>query len=622
MMLPYLPKDNRSLHNLARKLLTLGEHDKRPRRKNRHHPKDFLGGSERGDNFNSSKNRTKKKLADVAAATSVPDPIPNDDIRHTSLAPPVGSTLYILPPVSQALSIVEASVSLTLSSTTMTTPTISSTSTPSLAISTANSAKPTPSTVKPATSDADASSMEQKNSHRPSTGVIVMLAVGSAFTFVAIMILLRLCNRPRKRAHPIPSNPILQDEYSSDKYASDDSPIFGGKDRLSNNGHTNSALWPWTQYHSDMPKPASAATLAKAGGGSATNYVPTNQEKEQYQLASLTVPGTNTGSKSQQGNNTISRTTSRLSAASMSFYANSPRSPQDIGLAIIDDYVADDNTALARSKSMPKRRNSFVSPGSNRESMSTRYSQGIVYNAIASPTLPRTSQSLPKISIAPATASSGRARVKSSYYAPGSYPRVSNANAVSSSVSKTNNANPFDDPFDSLPGMQKSRSRRDRDTHALTSALGLASPAPPSPQPTLYPDDSLSMIGGYTSRKSNKRESLKPALKAPAPRHRLDTPPMDSADALGSLMLVDFGSGLTTLKSVGEGIADQANHTDLKRSDDKPPRVPSPPPLPSLTQMGLAHANPEAYASYRSPTYSIYGLYEADRKSKATSFGY
>jgi hypothetical protein len=55
------------------------------------------------------------------------------------------------------------------------------------------------------------------------------------------------------------------------------------------------------------------------------------------------------------------------------------------------------------------------------------------------------------------------------------------------------------------------------------------------------------------------------------------------------------------------------------RTDDKPPRVPSPPPMPSLTQMGLEHRNPEAYAEYRSPTYSIYGLYESDRKSRAGS---
>jgi hypothetical protein len=55
-----------------------------------------------------------------------------------------------------------------------------------------------------------------------------------------------------------------------------------------------------------------------------------------------------------------------------------------------------------------------------------------------------------------------------------------------------------------------------------------------------------------------------------------------------------------------------------KRVEDKPPRVPSPPLLPSLAQMGLAHTNPEAYTDYHSPTYSIYGLYNGDRKSRGT----
>jgi len=174
--------------------------------------------------------------------------------------------------------------------------------------------------------------------------------------------------------------------------------------------------------------------------------------------------------------------------------------------------------------------------------------------------------------------------------------------------------------------MQRSGSRRDQDTQALTSALGLASPIPPSPQPTLYPDDSLSMTGDYArgpagAKSNNVRSYTKPVPKPAVARNRLDTP-VDSSDTLGNLMLVDFNQGLTTSRSVKEVVGEQRSYANLKRADDRPPRVPSPPPLPSLAQMGLAHANPEAYADYRSPTYSIYGLYEAERKSKATSFGY
>jgi len=50
------------------------------------------------------------------------------------------------------------------------------------------------------------------------------------------------------------------------------------------------------------------------------------------------------------------------------------------------------------------------------------------------------------------------------------------------------------------------------------------------------------------------------------------------------------------------------------RAGDKPPRVPSPPPLPSLAQMALEQHNPVAYAEYRSPTYSIYNLYDDNQR--------
>jgi hypothetical protein len=86
-------------------------------------------------------------------------------------------------------------------------------------------------------------------------------------------------------------------------------------------------------------------------------------------------------------------------------------------------------------------------------------------------------------------------------------------------------------------------------------------------------------------------------------------------------MLMDFGgAGESMVNLASASSAALAAKKTVSRSDDKPPRVPSPPPLPSLAQMGLEHTDPEAYANYRSPTYSIYGLYEGgDGKSRAGS---
>lgn len=614
IMLPHSPKDNKSFHNLARELLPLlGSNYNPPRqvRKKRPHPKDFSGVAEKGDTSSSNKKNSKKTSADAPDTSSIPDPIPDTGIQ--TLAPPAGSTLFVLPPVSQALSVAEASIySMAMPPGPTTTASVLLTPSP---------------TTSASASSVEAASMHQQNSERLPTTFITLIAVGSVFALVGILIVFKICNGPRKRVHPVPSNPIMQDDDYSEKYGGDDSPLFGGKDRLSgaNSGHTNSTLWPWTQYHSGILKPAPPAAPANAGSnsGGAVGYVATEREKKQYPLAGLAIPGTNPGGMLQPVQNAVTRVASRLSTVSMSLYPNSPRDPRDVGLAIDGDaYTADNLPVLKRAKSTSRRRSNNPRPDSTRVTAYTRYSQGSTYNGVDIDSLPIASQSLPKITIAPATNTCGRAPVKSSYYAPGAYPRVSN---LDSNILSADKNNPFADSQDELRPLQRSGSRRDRNTRALTSALGLASPIPASPQPTLYPEDSLSMAGEYlpgpAPSKSNVRDYIKPVLKAPVTGHRLSTPPVDSPTILGSMMLVDFGSGLITSKSA-ESLADKNIGGILRRANDKPPRVPSPPPLPSLTQMGLAHAHPEAYATYQSPTYSIYGLYEADRKSKATSFRY
>ncbi|KIM87176.1 hypothetical protein PILCRDRAFT_815646 [Piloderma croceum F 1598] len=618
-MLPHSLKNNRDFHNFARELLPLlGPNYKPPRlvSKTRPRPKN-LSGSGGKEDIKSSKKYAKKTTADTADTTSIPDPVPDTGIGYTSLAPPAGSTPFMLPPVSQALSAAEASMS----------PTTTAYS-PATAAMTSIPLAPS-STSSTSTSSVEATSTHQQNSYRLSTTSIVLISVGSAFALLGILILFKICIRPRKRVHLVPSNPILQEDDYSDKYSGDESPIFGGKDRLSgaNSGHTNSTLWPWTQYHSGIPKPVPAATLSQPGSnaGGPVGYVATEHEK--YPPTGLNVPCANRKNMLQPVQNAVTRVASRLSTVSMSLYPNSPRDPHDVGVAIDgSSYTADDLPVPKRMKSTP-RRNSTIGLDNNRVTAYTRYSQGSTFNGVDLdlPALPITSHSLPKIAIAPPN-NSGRARVKSSYYAPGAYPRASNLDSNLTSADKKGNTNPFADSQEERRPLQRSGSRRERDTRALTSALGLGSPVPSSPQPTLYPEDSLSMAGEYISgpalSKNVVRDYVKPALKAPVIRHRLDTPPVDSSATLGSLMLVDFGSGLPTMKSFGESLGNQTSQMALQRADDKPPRVPSPPPLPSLTQMGLAHANPEAFANYRSPTYSIYGLYEADRKSKATSFGY
>lgn len=617
-MLPHSPKNNQSFHNLSRELLPLmnysGHKPPRLSTKQRHHPKDFSGRQKIGYLVKHSKKKAKVVSTEIK---SILDPIP--DGRHTSFVPATGSTLVILPPVSQAVSVAESSLAATL-----TTSVTSEAST--AAPSTANS------TYSAVSGNAQSTAMRQPNSLTLSPVAIGLLAVGSALVFLGVLIILKVCSRPAKRLHQIPSNPILLDEYeyTSEKYPADESPIFGGKDRLSttNSGHM-SVLLPWTQYHSGIPGPATATGKPGANTHAAAGYVPSDHEKDQYPFSSLVVPSDDPKVSLQPIQNAVARAASRLSTASMSQYPNSPRDGYGVGLAIDGaSFVAESLPVLPHTKSVSRKRSSNIGLDNIRDTAYTRYSQGFAYSPasdLASPTIPRTSQSLPKIAIAPVATSGGRARVKSSYYAPGSYPRASSTNLAANipATAKANNALPF---LDSVSILKKSGSHRDRERHALTSALGFASPIPLSPQQTLYPDDSLSMAGDRSrgqAAKGNIRSYAQPPDKVPPIRHRLDTPPMESAATLGSLMLQDFGSGLASSKSLKD-IGEQSGYMKLKRTDDKPPRVPSPPPLPSLSQMGLQHANPEAYATYRSPTYSIYLTHadETARKSKASSFGY
>lgn len=623
----------------------------RPVHEDRVHTKDFSFGYISKPGHKNMKQKSSKLQAGLRNdVKAVPDTGGDSaPVKAIKLMTPTGSTLYILPPVSQVISALQPTSAGLISTqqpvstglvsvlqpqhtapaashTSTSTSSYLSSTTPSPSSSPAHSAAP-PATSSPGKSianKASSSSSAHQSFHFSSPTVIALMAVGAACTFVGILIVLKVCGkRPKRRIHVVPSNPILQEDYSSDKFSNDDeSPLFGGKDRFSS---SHSEFVPWTQYQSGIPKGATNPTITSIGPTVTPNYFPSEDEKLQY--PAMAVTGLKATTTLQPFQSAVNRATSRLSAASMSIYPASPR--EDIGVALEGSYESEIRPILPRSKSALRNRHSTMTLAGN-GNRETRYSQGLAYNgvAISSPTLLSTAQSLPKIAILPPSSSGGRARVKSSYYAPGAYPRVSNMeNEV---APRLDQAYPFDSVQDNLHNMAKSVMRRDRDTQALASALGFSSPIPPSPQPTLYPDDSLSMVESYAP---NKRSSVKVQPRVPVPRHRLDTPPVDTSATLGSLMLVDFGSGLPSVKDVkgfAEDVAAQvtANHrrtsnSHVKRTNDKPPRVPSPPPLPSLSQMGLQHANPEAYADYHSPTYSIYGLYnETDRKSKTTSFGY
>ncbi len=351
----------------------------------------------------------------------------------------------------------------------------------------------------------------------------------------------------------------------------------------------------------------------------------------------------------QQMQNALSRAANRVSALSMSIYPTSPQSTSGIGLAISgpSPLTADGTPVLQRKVSYHR-----LSKGrrSMRHSVAaTEYNdmQSDIYGGaqIASPfilspqppPLPPLS-TMPKPAFPSSTAINnngpGRARVKGPYN-PGSGMRSSSTVAGIATLARANRSSvmvPSSETQYILPPLSpppKSPSHRERETRALTSAMGLATPDPCadraymlSPQPTLFPDDSITLAGDR--RRSRQKSTTHGRAQSEV---QPMSPGTEASARLGNLMLAEFTSmaSLPSTRTVaGAGVPASASKGRVVprknvRADDRPPRVPSPPPMPSLAQMAMAHANPEEYADYRSPTYSIYGLYEAERKSRMQS---
>ncbi|KAH9901372.1 hypothetical protein C8Q73DRAFT_786747 [Cubamyces lactineus] len=523
-----------------------------------------------------------------------------------------------------------------------------------------------------ALSDDQASQVGGQNSRHLPVVLIVLVSIGLGFLLVGAFVVWRACRQPRRRSCPTPSLPILQDPFADQDFKVDEESLFGGKDRASAVARPNSnGLWTWTQY---TPKP-SMQTLGNSGpfNPSATQLPSAVLFSEKAMPppppAPVHVPlPTNNPPPApplQQMQSALTRAANRVSAMSMSIYPTSPQSSSGIGLAIggASPLTADGTPVLQRKPSANR-----LSKGrrSMRHSLATTEYLDVhadIYGGaqVTSPFVPTSPLRPPQLAVPIKSAlrksssisvhgqGQGRARVKAPYNpGTGSALRSSSTVAGIATLARANRSSvmaPCEETQFVLPPLSpalKSDARRERDTRALTSAMGLATPdpntfMPVSPQPTLYPDDSITLAGDR-ERSTAEETDRAPARTKTHARVQSEamSPGMEASARLGNLMLAEFTSmaSLPSTRTVanaqgasagggGAGVTASGSKPRVARKnvrqDDRPPRVPSPPPLPSLAQMAMAHANPDEYADYRSPTYSIYGLYEAERKSRLPS---
>jgi len=446
----------------------------------------------------------------------------------------------------------------------------------------------------------------QNTSHQLPAAAIILLAAGSMLLVATILILTKLFIRPRRRSHPTPSLPILQDAFPPRKLG-DESPLFGGKERLSSQPVLNSMPWTWTQYQLDVPKSAPMTSIAKSGPTNQLQMRHSRLVDEPPNVLDTAEPTMQEAPRKPNNTNQSSdghpnKAMSRLSTLSGLVYTGSvyeSNGQENIGIAVSSGQ-ADLEFGGSAARDHRKRASARQSMRNFDKRRSTIYGspEGLPYTM--SPSLPPGNDDRLD---SDGPSRQGRARVKAPYVA-GSYLRGS---APKEPDRAHLEVNPFSDPINGvyvLPPMANSSTGKEADSKRRSLGVGPITPDPAvSPGFSLYPDGSLGVAEDHIWAVQNH-------VKGKQPPHAHDDEG-GVAVSDGLLGAVSPGTAARRLShaSMQKTRARDQPSAKSKRTDDMPPRVPSPPVLPSLAQMAMAHTHGQEYGDYRSPTYSFYGLY-------------
>ena len=544
-------------------------------------------------------NRSSSKVDNVhpnAEISAVPDPVPNPLVEAPYYSPVAEHTTPMLDSAHIVTSTASSSATVYSSlpavpSTLLPLPSVfthPSTSSLSLAPPTSVSAEHPLRTLNNVPS-------RQTNSHQLPAASIILLAAGSVLLVATILILAKLFVRPRRRSHPTPSLPILQDVFPHRKLG-DESPLFGGKERLSSQPIMNAIPWTWTQYQSDVPKSAPVTSIAKSGAINLPQMRHSRLVDEPPNVFDTAEPTMQeapetpiTANQSSDGH--PNKAMSRLSTLSGLVYTGpvyESTGQENIGIAVSSGQGDLESGSAARDHR--KRASARQSMRNFDKRRSTIYGspEGLAYTM--SPALPAGNDD--RLDFDGSTRQ-GRARVKAPYVA-GSYLRGSAPKAHSE-------VNPFGDPVNGvyvLPPMPGSSTGKEADS---TGGVGPITPdLAVSARFSKYPDDPLSVT-------EDRIWTIQNHVKGKQSTHDDEGGLVAGDDISGAV--VSPGAGARRLSMQQKTKARDLPSEKSRRTDDRPPRVPSPPVLPSLAQMAMAHTHGQEYGDYRSPTYSLYGLY-------------
>lgn len=430
--------------------------------------------------------------------------------------------------------------------------------------------------------------------------LIVALSICSGLLILGLYLVVLFVKRRRRISRIKPSLPILEKAYTLDEDSFNldgkESPVFGGKERSTSRLGVEGPLWTWVQYA--KPDPARLSSVSQTQD---------NARRQSEQASAMSIAMTTAGdrrfsiaSRTESAPQSIVVAPSKNRFSTSTLYRN--RESREVPTAI----TGDGYPILERSRSKLARRSQSHSILDRKRRESTYRSDSAYDGAdVSSPTTYFQPVSTPNFGTTPATGIESRERIQSSYYA--AYPRMSSMPASFSigTARKVHISNAYASEM--------------RDISEETETQGSPSVyVPASPGGTLYPDDSMSVIATAKQKRrsqcENKRQSKFLTAETTSTK---GLPEMDFGISRMSMSELAECSNDNIYSNFQSNAPNTVSKPSAARTHDRPPRVPSPPPLPSLAQMALAHGNAEAYGTYRSPTYSLYGLYGNDRKSTA-----
>ena len=555
-----------------------------------------------------SRNRSPTKINDIhpnAEVSAVPAPVPNPLIQVQSSSVAEHTTPLPSPPrtvagdASPSAFVYPAGpvVSTPLSRLSSTASALSGTSSVLFALPTSASAERPLGTFNKVPP-------RQTTPHQLPAAAIILLATGGVLFVASILILTKLCLRPRRRSHPTPSLPILQDVFPQSKMG-DESPLFGGKERLSSQPGNNAVPWTWTQYQSDIPKPAPVASILKSDAmyQAQKRYSRlVDEPPNPFHPGEPTTQGAlaKTGTTNQSSDGHTKKALSRLSSLSGVVYSASvyeSTGQENIGIAVSSGQ-GDPEFGGSGTRENRKRASARQSIRNFDKRRSTIYGspEGLAYTM--SPSMSPGDDDRDE---SDECSRQGRARVKAAYVA-GSYIRGSGPKGPDRTIPEVD---PFGDPGNGaykLPATPSPSAGKEAKSKVL---VGSVVPDPSaSPGFSLYPDDSLSVT-------EDRNWAVPKPIKGQ--KYTQDNQGIGE-DGEDRIAVVDGElSGVPTSPGVASrrlsAMNNRPHEQQTRRADDRPPRVPSPPVLPSLAQMAMAHTNEQDFGDYRSPTYSLYGLY-------------